>query len=397
MKKRTYGYKTVSVIFALIYMVSYITRVNFGAIISEMERATGVGKNLLSLSLTGSFVTYAAGQVISGILVDRFSPKKMISVGLLLTTGMNFLIPLCNSPYLMLVVWCINGFAQSMMWPPIVKMMTGLFDGEEYRKAAAIVSWGSSVGTMFVYLISPMVILTLDWRWVFFIAGGIAVFTTILWQGFTYAPKHIAVKATKQKGSVGVLFTPLMLGVMIAIILQGMLKDGVTTWMPSYIMETYHWSSASSVLTGVVLPIFSILCFQAASSLHRRIFRNPLTCAGIFFAVGCISSGLLYVVSGGNVAFSVLFSALLTGTMHGVNMMLISMLPRYFDRYGLTGTASGVLNACTYIGSSLSTYGVAILSQGIGWRATILIWTVIAALGAGICILCAKGFHKKFD
>ena len=170
MKKRTYGYKTISVIFALIYMVSYLTRVNFGAIISEMERATGVGKNMLSLSLTGSFVTYAAGQVISGILVDRFSPKKMISVGLLLTTGMNFLIPLCNSPYLMLVVWCINGFAQSMMWPPIVKMMTGLFDGEEYRKAAAIVSWGSSVGTMLVYLISPMVILMLDWRWVFFIA-----------------------------------------------------------------------------------------------------------------------------------------------------------------------------------------------------------------------------------
>lgn len=396
MKSKQMTTVRIGFILAAIYMVSYLTRVNYGAIISEMQRDTGIGKSLLSLSLTGSFVTYALGQILSGLAVDRVSPKRMITVGLIITASMNFLLPICKSPYQMLGVWCVNGFAQSMMWPPIVKMMTGLFNGEEYRKAAAIVSWGSSVGTMLVYLISPVVIWTLGWKWVFLLAGGIAILTNVLWQGFSYTPRSVTVKSAGEKGSAGVLFTPLMIGVMLAIILQGMLKDGVTTWMPSYIMETYHWSAASSVLTGVVLPIFSILCFQAASGLHKKIFRNPLTCAGVFFAGGCVSAGLLFLVTGGNAAFSVVLSALLTGTMHGVNMMLISMLPRYFDRYGLTGTASGVLNACTYVGSAVSTYGVAVLSQEIGWKYTVLVWTGMAVLGTVLCLVCSRRFKKQF-
>ena len=48
-----------------------------------------------------------------------------------------------------------------------------------------------------------------------------------------------------------------LFGVMIAIVMQGMLRDGVTTWMPSYISETYNLSNAIAILTGVVLPVFS--------------------------------------------------------------------------------------------------------------------------------------------
>ena len=50
--------------------------------------------------------------------------------------------------------------------------------------------------------------------------------------------------------------------IMIAIVLQGMLRDGVTTWMPSLIGETYNLGSSIAILTSVVLPIFSILSFS---------------------------------------------------------------------------------------------------------------------------------------
>ena len=82
--------------------------------------------------------------------------------------------------------------------------------------------------------------------------------------------------------------------------------------------------------------------------------------------------------------------------MHGVNMMLISILPPYFRRFGLTGTASGLLNSCTYVGSALSTYGIAAISEAIGWRYTVLLWAAIALLGTALCFGCAKVFAKKF-
>ena len=45
-------------LFMLTYMISYITRINYGAVISEMERATAFSKSLLSMAVTGSFITY---------------------------------------------------------------------------------------------------------------------------------------------------------------------------------------------------------------------------------------------------------------------------------------------------------------------------------------------------
>ena len=396
MEKKKYSVTCIGLIFAAVYMVSYLTRINFGAIVSEMEQATAIPKNLLSLSLTGSFITYGIGQVLSGVTVDRVSPKRLISIGLAVTAAMNLLIPCCKSPYTMLAVWCVNGFAQSMMWPPIVKMMTRLFSEREYQKAALIVSWGSSVGTIVIYVLSPVVLMLLSWRWVFAICSFVAVLTLVLWQFFPYQGKALSGEKQKQSGRAGMFFSPLILGIMLAIVLQGMLRDGVTTWMPSYIVETYNWSTAASILTGVILPIFSILSFQLSSGLYRKVFTNPLFCAGVFFAAGLLSAGGMYFATGGNAALSVLLSAVLTGSMHGVNMMLISMLPPYFKRFGLTGTASGILNSCTYVGSALSTYGVAAISRQAGWGITILIWTAIAFLGTVVCFACVKSFQKKF-
>ena len=60
-----------ALLFMATYMVSYITRVNFGAVISEIEADTQIARTLLSMSVTGSFITYGAGQIISGICGEK--------------------------------------------------------------------------------------------------------------------------------------------------------------------------------------------------------------------------------------------------------------------------------------------------------------------------------------
>ena len=100
--------KKLTLLFMFTYMVSYITRTNYGAIISEMVQATSFTKSMLSMSLTGSFITYGLGQVISGVLGDKFSPKKLVSIGFVITVCMNLLIPLCTNPYQMLAQRGLN-------------------------------------------------------------------------------------------------------------------------------------------------------------------------------------------------------------------------------------------------------------------------------------------------
>ena len=390
-RKQTNG---LVLLFTATYMISYITRINYGAIISEMQTATGFSKSLLSMSLTGSFITYGLGQVVSGICGDKISPKKLVLWGLLATVVMNLLIPVCADPYQMLIVWSINGFAQSFMWPPIIKIMTDVLPEAEYKKAVTKVSWGSSVGTIAVYLLSPLLISVAGWRSVFVFSAALGIVMLFVWNKFATDVQAVQPREVTSAPKTGSLFTPLLFGVMVAIVLQGMLRDGVTTWMPSYIAEIYHLSNEISILTGVILPVFSILCFQAALLVYARKPDNPLVCATLFFFVGASASVGIRLFDGQSAAVSVVLFALLTGSMHGVNLMLISMIPPYFQKTGKVSTVSGILNACTYIGSAASTYGVAVLSEKLGWNYTVLIWLVIAACGTAICLICSKAWNR---
>ena len=62
------------------------------------------------------------------------------------------------------------------------------------------------------------------------------------------------------------------------------------------------------------------------------------------------------------------------------------MLPRLLAGTEQIGFASGVLNGCVYIGSAISTYGFARISESFGWNGTIMTWCISSAIGAVICL-----------
>jgi len=397
--------KQLVLLMSMTYFISYITRINYGAIISEMVDSTGFSETMLSMALTGNFIAYGLGQIISGILGDKFSPKRLVSLGLIVTVSMNLLIPICADPYQMLVVWCINGFAQAFMWPPLVKIMSGALTSDEYKKSIVKVSWGSSFGTIMIYLVSPVLISLAGWKSVFVFSAICGAVMILLWNlcmakmPFESANKPVvkikSAKGEKVKGASFMSFA--IVGIMLAIVLQGMLRDGVTTWMPSYIKSTYNLGTEISILTGVVLPVFSIFCFNFTSSIYRKKFSNPMTCAAVLFGMGALSSVCVALFTGKSVILSVLFSALLTGAMHGVNLMLISMIPPFFEKRGNVSTVSGVLNSCTYVGSAISTYGIAVLNSHYGWGFTVGIWSVIAVCGTVVCLICIKPWRSQMN
>ena len=392
--------RSLAVLFTVTYMASYITRINFGAIISEIEVQTGIARTLLSMSVTGGFITYGIGQIISGICGDYFSPKKLVSLGLCVSVSMNLLMMISSHPYIMLAIWCVNGFAQAFMWPPIVKIMVEVFSEDYYKKMAVRISWASSYGTIAIYLIAPLIITLSNWRFVFLFSSICGIITIFLWNKYSIdidrTKKATEVKTTTQNANY-LLLAPVVIGIMIAIILQGMLRDGVTTWMPTYIDEVYHLGTAVSILTGIVMPLFSIGCTQITSKLYRHKIKNPVTCSVIMFVIGSAVSVTLYFCSGASAIASVLCSAILTGAMHGVSSMLTAMVPPFFKKYGNVSTVTGVLNACAYVGSGISTFGIAILSENYGWQMNIFIWCIIAILGTIICFICIKPWKNKFQ
>ena len=390
--KKAHG---LAILFTVTYMVSYITRINFGAIISEIESDTQISRTMLSMAVTGGFITYGIGQLVSGICGDYFSPKRLVKMGLTVSVIMNLLMMVSSHSYLMIAVWCINGFAQAFMWPPIVKIMVEVFSEDYYKKMAVRISWASSYGTIIIYFIAPIIITLLNWRFVFLFSAICGIVTIFIWDKYCIDIKKsrqttLSPDKSTQESANYILLSPVVIGIMIAIILQGMLRDGVTTWMPSYISATYHLGTAVSILTGIVLPLFSIICTQFSSTLYRKRINNPITCSVIMFFIGTIVAIILYCSSGSSAIISIICSAVLTGAMHGVSSMLTAMVPPFFKKYGNVSTVTGILNACAYVGSGISTFVIALLSENIGWQINLFIWCIIAIAGSLLCFSCIK-------
>ena len=392
--------QSLALLCAFAYFISYVSRINLSAVMVEVVASGFAPRTTVALALTVNSVTYGCGQLVSGYLGDRHKPQNIVFTGFLLAGCINICVGLLPVSAPLVVLWGINGFAQALMWPPIVKILVTHMDNDAYAASSVKVSYGGNIGSVAVYLCAPLVITLFSFRGVFLISGILALAMALTWK-LIYNKKYASVSVSAPvpgkkadpvppTGHFTGGIVALLVIVMLTVVLQGALRDGVASWVPTYISDVFHLDSSVSILTGAILPVFSILSIAVANLLYRKVLRNEMLCSAVIFAVGCVSAVLLFLFSDSSPILSVLFLALLSGSMHGVNLMLTCMVPPHFARYGRTALVSGTLNSCTYAGAAVSTYGIALFTESYGWDGTILLWAGIALTGTTVCVLILK-------
>ena len=78
------------------YVFYYFLRKNFSAAIPAMEASLGLSKVQLGTFLTLNGIVYGVSRMINGVLADRYSKRKLMTLGLLLSCVINLAI--CFSP-----------------------------------------------------------------------------------------------------------------------------------------------------------------------------------------------------------------------------------------------------------------------------------------------------------
>lgn len=390
-------------LFAFIYFASYVTRINFSAIIQEFATDTGIEKTVLSSILVCLSITYGVGQIINGWLGDKIKPQLLIFCGLASATVINLLFPFISfSVPLMCVFWGVNGFAQAMMWPPMVKILVGSMNEEEYGNSVIKIFCGSSFGTIFVYLIAPLIIKLWSWKGVFIACATIGIIACIVW--YLMQEKTVVTETEAEventKTSIPAPFKfpkeavfPIVF-IMIAISFQGMLRDGVTSWMPTYLAEVFEMDNAMSILSTVSIAIFTTISYFVTGWMYKKFFRTEVACGIALYGVVLFFTALQYILYDFGAGIAIVCMTMTTSAIHGVNLMLVSHVPKRFKKYGNISTISGVLNACTYVGSAIFTYGVAVLANSLGWRPTVGIWFIIGICGVACCFMALKAWRK---
>lgn len=391
---------------AVIYFVSYVTRINYSAVLVEIMKSEGYTKTAASVPLTGLFIVYGVGQLISGFLGDRFSPEKIIFTGLLITALMNTLLPFGITTSVMTAIWCVNGFAQALMWPPLVKILSKHLTRDDYALNIVYIHFGSSLGTIFVYAASPAVISFTSWKFVFFGAAALALLVAVIWIIFifrierhtedveVYIPTSDKITAGGKEKFTSAAIILLSL-IMAANIFQGLLRDGIATWMPTYMADTFGFDSSSAILTGIALPIATMIISKFTATIYRKILKNEAKCTTLFFVICTVCCLILCIAQKSNPVLSTAMLMCANAATHAINFVYTSIAVSKFEQFGRTSFVTGAINSSVYIGSALSTYGIAAVATHFGWSGTMITWFIASAIGTGVCIFTINPFKKE--
>ena len=392
------SYKAVVALGFLVYFFSYAMRLDYSASIVAIVSDLKITNTMASWAVTGSFITYGVGQVICGIIGDKVSPTKMISVAMLGTILVNTLVSFCSNIWIITALWCLNGVCQAMIWPPLTRFISEQVGTEKYANAVTVAGLSVSTGTIFVYLFVPVVLEYTIWRNVFRCMSVLGIVMVLIWFFATRGIKMGKAAGVKKAYSnktisiFGLIVLAGLVPIFLAIALQGILRDGIQTWLPSLVNKQFNLDESSSVLSAAILPVFSMICVLVANTLNNRI-KHELKTAAIMFGFSFVAA--IPIVLGVKLPIiTIICAALISASMHGVNHMLIALIPKNFAKYGMVSTFSGILNACTYIGASVSSYGFASVADNFGWNAVLISWCIIAFLGMSICAFKIKGWTK---
>ncbi len=383
----------------LVYFFSYITRVNYAAIIVELVAKNIATKPQTALVTTVAFITYGIGQLISGYLGDRFSPRWLIFFGYLLTVTMNFLMPVFSFSFLaMSVLWGINGIAHAFMWPPLVKIMTSALSGEDYARAVPLIGMGSASATIVIYILSPIIIKFLSWEFVFYIFASATFIAAFLWILVTnrllknvdmnLTVKKRNIKPIVQENNKDLKIANILLSflpiIIFSIALQGILRDGISTWLPTFMSETFNMASTVSIITAVGLPVFHLINNILTVKLLKKLKNDVFKTITIYFGVIGAFFVILYLFGINYMWMALLLISVANGMVYGINLLQTGYIPKFFIQKGSVSTISGIINFATYIGSAASTYLFAVISEKFGWNTTVLSWIIFALSGAMI-------------
>lgn len=182
------------------YVCYYFLRKNFSAAIPAMEATLGLSKLQLGTFLTLNGIVYGLSRMVNGVLADRFSKRKLMTLGLLLSCIINLLI--CFSPrmngflnlldaegratltlvYLIGSLWVVNGYVHGMGYPPCAALMAYWFKPSELATKQSIWNASHSIGAGIVIALCGALLSRFGysaWNLCFIVPAAISFFGAI--------------------------------------------------------------------------------------------------------------------------------------------------------------------------------------------------------------------------
>lgn len=388
----------------IIYAVVMMTKTSFNGAMADIVYEGFLTKQQTGFIIMAFYIVYTPMQILGGVASDKFSPQRLIAVGLLGAAISNTVIYFNQSYFVMLAAWTLNGLSQFALWSSIFKVVSSQCVRSDREKMLFFLSLSPTAGILLSYAVAGFVP---KWQLNFAISAiSLLILLIILFIYDRYisrymvwdkeAPISVSNKGVKSHGGTLKLFySSGFIFILACLFLRDTVSQSARSIGPTLLMETFHISPSTSTLLNVLVIVSCGLgVFAGKMLINTGIVKNLhvgiIALHGVAL-LGCVSlcfssTLLLTVISLCVIAFSTTATFLFT-----------NIISSSFAKYGKNATAAGLANFATSIGF-IATSGVTLsIAETSGWNAVkimLLVLITLSILSAVASLLMNRKFEK---
>lgn len=170
-----------AIAFFIIGVIAYMDRSNISYIAPQMMADLGMDKKQFGLLASFFSLGYALMQVPSGMLAEKFGPRKMITIALLWWSAFTIFTGMIKHHGLLYFVRFLFGVGEAPMYPSNAVFNSTWFSKTEKGRASSALLAGSYFGPVLAPIVTIAIVNAFNWEAVFYIFGAAGILIAILW------------------------------------------------------------------------------------------------------------------------------------------------------------------------------------------------------------------------
>lgn len=349
--------KKIFILCFVAYTLAYVGRVNLSIALPVMEQSGQFNTSLLGIIGTAFFWVYAIGQLINGRLGDKIRLDLFIFTGLFVSSISNILFGFTTITSLLIILWAINGLFQSMLWGPMMRIISRIYPEEKKKNAGLAMFAACILGYLLVYLGLTKVMVN-GYQFAFIIPGILLLVFSFVWL-FSNRKINVVKHIEKSPTSYGKLLgEKIVILLIIFCIPLGFLREGVLLFTPLYLVKTFDVPFQVIMRQAILIPLFNFGGVIIARFLSQKI-SNIYRVITIMFVMGLISLISIFMFAKVNLTLAVLLISICSASFYGTTSLITSTIP---IRHKHTSTLAGLLDFFIYFGAGLSGFAILLIS-----------------------------------
>ncbi len=358
-----------------LYVSAYLGRYSYNSNILPISQFYKVSDTEVGLATSFFFFAYGAGQIVNGLLCKYYNLKYVLPLGICGSVIIHVVIFTGVLPFhLIKYFWLLNGVCQSVLWSSLLLTLSRNLDENYIKKAIIAMSTTASTGVLLSYGISAVLALFNGFMYSFLIGAIVMTIFALIWLLlYDKVVKKTEVKVSaiesetpivKRKTDKSVYKILIVFGIFAIVI--NFIKDGLSTWVPKILFDTYELPESLSIMLTLILPILTIFGTTLVVFLNKKI-KDYTGLIAILFSMATIFIGVVVLLLSTSLWAIILIAfGLISLLMSGSNNVVTSILPLTLRDKANSGFLAGILNGCCYLGSTISSVGLGALSDYFG-------------------------------